>query len=169
MDLAEYVRNENISNIRKSIAWSFEMDESTDKKKFGKAILYERHVDMSVKHLVESFLAILRIEGSTNHNNLFTVLDGFVTPMELPKEKLCGFAADGAAVMQSLGRGVACLLKLTYNPNLLVNHCIVHKEVAGTKDGIKSSIPTSIEHTLKRILDFFANSHVRADKLAEII
>jgi hypothetical protein len=145
------------------------MDESTDKKQFGQAILYERHIDMSQHCLVEGFLAILRIKGSPNHNNLFSTLNGFVTEKELPKEKLCGFAADGAAVMQSLGRGVAGLLKITYNPNLFIQHCIVHKEVLGTKDGMKDSIPQFVEKTVKKVLDFFANSYVRADRLAEII
>ncbi|XP_064622578.1 protein FAM200A-like [Lineus longissimus] len=168
-DLAEYIRDDNISNIRKSIAWSLMMDESTDKKCFGQAILYERHVDMSAMCVVEAFLAILRVKGSPNHNNLFTLINGFVTDKELPKEKLCGFAADGASVMQSLGRGVAGLLRLNYNENLFIQHCIVHKEVLGTKDGMKNSIPATVEQTIKKVLDFFANSHVRADKLEEII
>jgi hypothetical protein len=52
---------------------------------------------------------------------------------------MCSFAADGTVVMQSLGRGIASLLKITYNQNLFVQHCIVHKEVLGTKDGMKNS------------------------------
>jgi hypothetical protein len=33
---------------------------------------------------------------------------------------------------------------------------------------MKNSLPASVEKTIKKVLDFFANSHVRADKLEEI-
>jgi hypothetical protein len=58
------------------------MDESTDKRQFGQAMLYEQHIDTSKQQLV----AILRIKGLPNHNNLFSSLNGFVTE-ELPKKR----------------------------------------------------------------------------------
>ena len=78
------------------------------------------------------------------------------------------FTSDGASVMFSLGRGIAGFLCRNYNPNLFVQHCIVHRQVLASKDGL-SKLPSHIHSTVDEVMRFFRNNHVRKEKLQAII
>jgi hypothetical protein len=70
--------------------------------------------------------------------------------------------------MQSLGNDVAGLLRCNYNPDLFVQHCILHRQVLAAKDGL-SLIPSYVHKTIDDVMNCFRRSHVRKDKLQAII
>lgn len=166
--IADVIQKENIRNIKSSPCWGIQMDESTDKGGFAQAIIYCRYVDMQACHIATRFLAILRIEGSPNAENLFQTFDQFVETEHLPKEKLVSFSSDGASVMRSEGRGVSGHLRRNYNQDIFLQHCIVHRQVLGAKSGLER-LPSNVHSTVDAVMNHFKNSHVRKEKLTAII
>ena len=86
----------------------------------------------------------------------------------LPKENLVSFTTDGASVMRSESAGVAGHLIRNYNPCLLIQHCIVHRQVLAAEDGLQK-LPSCVHETVDDVMKFFKNSHVRKEKLEAII
>ena len=70
--------------------------------------------------------------------------------------------------MRSERGGVAGHLLRNYNPSLLIQHCIVHRQVLSAKDGLQK-LPANIIKTVDDVMKFFKNSHIRREKLASII
>ena len=58
-----------------SPAWGIQMDESSDKGGYPQAIIYARFVDSESGVIDTKFLTILRVEGSPNADNLYSVLN----------------------------------------------------------------------------------------------
>ena len=71
----------------------------------------------------------------------------------LPKDRLLSFTSDGASVMRSQRGGVAGHLLRNYNPSILTQHCIVHRQVLAAKDGLEK-IPTSVHKTIDDVMKF---------------
>ena len=70
--------------------------------------------------------------------------------------------------MHSLRRGVARFLCRNYNPNLFVQHCIVHRQVLASKEGL-SKLPNYVHNIVDKVMRFFRNSHVRKEKLQALV
>ena len=156
LDLSQYIESETLSGLHEAPAWSLLMDESMDSADHAQAVLYVRYPDITNECVVTKFLTILRVEGSPTAENLYQTTNDFIESKSIVKEKLVSFTSDGASVMQSLGRGVAGFLHRNYNPNLFVQHCIVHRQVLASKDGL-SKLPNKVQSTVD---EFFRNSHV---------
>ena len=108
------------------------------------------------------------IVGSPNAQNIYSTLNEYVEVEGLLKDKLVSFTTDGASVMRSERGGVAGHLLRNYNPSLLIQHCIVHKEALAAKDGLQK-LPKSVHKTVNDVMKFFKNSHVRREKLEALI
>ena len=167
-DISKFIESETLSSLQGAPAWSLLMDESTDSADHAQAVLYVRYPDAAKKCVVTKFLTILRVEGSPTAENLYHILNTFIESRLIPKEKLVSFTSDGASVMQSLGKGVAGFLRRNYNPKLFVQHCIVHRQVLASKDGL-SKLPNHVHSTVDEVMRFFRNSHVRKEKLPALI
>lgn len=156
LDLSQYIESETLSGLHEAPAWSLLMDESMDSADHAQVVLYVRYPDITNECVVTKFLTILRVEGSPTAENLYQTTNDFIESKSIVKEKLVSFTSDGASVMQSLGRGVASFLRRNYNPNLFVQHCIVHRQVLASKDGL-SKLPNKVQSTvLMKLCDFFA-------------
>ena len=70
--------------------------------------------------------------------------------------------------MRSEGRGVSGHLRRNYNPSILTQHCIVHRQALAAKDGLEN-LPNSVHKTVDNVMRYFKNSHVRKEKLQAII
>ena len=168
LDLAHFIEHETLSGLQGAQAWGLLMDESTDSADHAQAILYVRYPDVNNEAIITKFLTILRVEGSPTAENMFRTVNTFIESKSITKENLVSFTSDGASVMQSLGKGVAGFLRRNYNPNLFVQHCIVHRQVLASKDGL-SKLPNHVHNTVDEIMRFFRNSHVRKEKLQALI
>ena len=168
LDLAHFIEHETLSGLQGAQAWGLLMDESTDSADHAQAILYVRYPDVNNEAIITKFLTILRVEGSPTAENMFRTVNTFIESKCITKENLVSFTSDGASVMQSLGKGVAGFLRRNYNPNLFVQHCIVHRQVLASKDGL-SKLPNHVHNTVDEIMRFFRNSHVRKEKLQALI
>ena len=144
------------------------MYESTDSADHAQAVLYVRYPDVTNGCVVTKLLKILRVQGSPTAENLYQTINTFIESSFIPKEKLVSFTSNGASVMQSLGKGVAGFLRRNYNPNLFVQHCIVHRLVLASKEGF-SKLPNHVHNTVDEVMRYFCNSHVRKEKLQALI
>ena len=144
------------------------MDESTDSADHAQAILYVRYPDIEKEQVDTKFLTILRVQGSPTADNLYATVNVFIESKGIPKEKLVCFSSDGASVIQSLGKGVAGHLCRNYNPELFIQHCIVHRQVLATKDGL-SKLPSHVHRIVDDVIKFFRGSHVRKEKLQSLV
>ena len=70
--------------------------------------------------------------------------------------------------MRSEKGGVAGHLLRSYNPYIVIQHCIVHRQVLAAKDGLQK-LPNTVSKTVDDIMKFFKNSHIRREKLTSII
>ena len=127
-NLAAFIQEENRSHILTSAAWGIQMDESTDKSGHAQAILYAQFIDGDKSCVDTKFLTILRIVGSPNAQNIYSTVNEYVEAEGLPEDKLVSFTTDGASVIRSERGRVAVHLLRNYNPSLLIQHCIVHKQ-----------------------------------------
>ena len=166
--IANFIQTQTKNGVQMSPGWAIQMDESTDKGDHAQAILYVRFVDFESCSILTKFLTILRVEGNPNAANLFGVLNAFVETEGLPKQKLVCFSSDGASVMRSEGRGVSGHLRRNYNPSIFTQHCIVHRQVLAAKDGL-DKLPATVHKTVDEVMKHFKNSHVRKEKLKELI
>ena len=64
--------------------------------------------------------------------------------------------------------GVAGHLLRSYNPSLLIQHCIVHRQALAAKDGLQK-LPKILHKIVDYVMIFFKNSHVRREKLEALI
>ena len=167
-EMAEFLQMENKNYIRASPCWGIQMDESTDKADHAQAILYVRFANMESCQILTKFLTILRVEGSPNAQNLYGTLNTFVEAESLPKQKLVSFSSDGASVMRPEGRGVSGHLRRNYNSSIFTQHCIVHRQALAAKDGL-DKLPSKVHKIVDDVMKHFKNSHVRKEKLKEII
>ena len=141
------------------------MDKSTDSADHAQAVLYVRYPDVTNECVVTKFLTILRVQGSPTAENLYQTINTFIESSFIPKEKLVSFNSNGAS---SLGKGVAGFLCRNYNPNLFVQHCIVHCQVLASKEGL-SQLPNHAHNTVDEVMRYFRKSHVRKEKLQALI
>ena len=74
----------------------------------------------------------------------------------------------GATVMRSEGRGVSGHLRRNYNPSIFTQHCIVHRQALASKDGLQK-LPKNVTKIVDDVMKHFKNSHVRKEKLQEIL
>ena len=81
---------------------------------------------------------------------------------------LVSFTSDGASVMRLERGGVAGHILRNYNSSILIQHCIVHRQVLAAKDGLEK-LPSSIHKTVDDIMKFLKNNHIRKEKLKVII
>ena len=137
-DLAAFIQEKTDHiYILTSAAWGIQMDESTDKSGHAQAILYARFIDEDKGCVDTKFLTILRIVRSPIAQNIHSTVNEYVEAEGLPKDKLVSFTTDGASVMRSERGGVAGHLLQNYNPSLLIQHCIMHRQALAARDGLQ--------------------------------
>jgi hypothetical protein len=86
--------------------------------------------------------------------------------MNVPIDKLCSFASDGASVVSSQKKGVAGLLAKRSNPCILCMHCIAHKQALMMKDATSfSAFATWFDKSMSETLNFFCRSVKRVQEL----
>lgn len=167
-EIGYFIQTEVYKGVRESPCWGIQIDESTDKAEHAQMIVYVRFANMPSCCISTKYLTILRVEGNPNAENLFKTLNEFVQTENLPKQKLVSFSSDGASVMRSEGRGVLGHLRRNYNSHIFTQHCIVHRQVLAAKDGL-DKLPNKVHKTVDDIMRYFKNSHVRKEKLKELI
>jgi hypothetical protein len=88
-------------------------------------ISYVRYIDKD--EFVEEFLFCLKLEGSTTARDIFNILKNYLDSNKIPIENITSCAADGAPNMMGKRNGCLKLIK-DENPDMLLIHCLIHKQ-----------------------------------------
>ena len=101
--------------------------------------------------VVTNFLSIVRIQGSPDAKTIYEAVGKCAVEVGLPKENMICVTTDGASVMQGSRNSVTNLFSRN---GMMLQYCVVHKEVLGVKYALKE-IPSFVEETFSKVLGYF--------------
>ncbi|KAG0429512.1 SCAN domain-containing protein 3, partial [Dictyocoela muelleri] len=105
--------------------FSLQLDESTVRDSQALLLAYVRYVDNG--EFKEEMLFCNSLEGKTTAIDIFKVLNEYLSKNEIPFNNIISCAADGAPSMMGKRNGCLQLIKQK-NPDLLIVHCVIHRE-----------------------------------------
>ena len=108
----------------KSQKFSLQIDECTVRKSEALLLGYVRYID---KEKFQEMLFCQSLETTTRGVDIYNKVSNYFDDNEIPKTNIVSCAADGAPAMMGKNTGCLKLLK-DENPNMLVVHCVIHRE-----------------------------------------
>ncbi|XP_075048007.1 zinc finger BED domain-containing protein 5-like [Mixophyes fleayi] len=127
--MAEDLNDQLIEKI-KGKEFALQLDEATDSNKDAHLICYTRFVDG--ENLVEDLLFCKSITAGTKAQDLFQIIDTFMSENNLDWTKCFGVCTDGGRSMSGCYGGLQALIR-SKAPDALWTHCIIHREVLASK------------------------------------
>ncbi len=122
--------NDQLIEKMKGNEFGLQLDEATDSNKDAHLICYVRFIDGCT--IVEDLLFCKSITGSARAEDMFDILDTFMTENNLDWTKCIGVCTDGARSMSGQYGGLQALIRRKA-PDCLWTHCIIHREVLASK------------------------------------
>lgn len=119
--------------VKKCVAFSIALDESTDKSDTAQLAIFIRAVDQNLK-ITEDLLALRAMKDTTRGEDIYKEIVHVFDAFNLNWEKLSGVTTDGAPAMVGNSVGVVAKIKSELSQknidvnNLFTFHCIIHQE-----------------------------------------
>ena len=127
--MAEDINDQLIEKI-KGVEFGLQLDEATDNNKDAHLICYVRFIDGN--NIKEDLLFCKNITAGAKAQDLFEILDTFISENNLNWHKCVGVCTDGARSMSGCYGGLQALIR-SKSPNALWTHCIIHREALASK------------------------------------
>ncbi|XP_067125953.1 SCAN domain-containing protein 3-like [Centruroides vittatus] len=106
--------------------FSVQMDESTLRDSETVLITYVRYIERG--QFAEEMLFCKQLESTTKSRDIYNIFKCYLDDNEIPmKNVISCAAADGAPNMMGKKNGCLQLMKAD-NPEMTLNHCVIHKE-----------------------------------------
>ena len=109
----------------KSQKFSLQIDECTVRKSEALLLAYVRYIDK--EKFQEEMLFCQSLETTTRGVDIYNKVSNYFDDNEIPKTNIVSCAAHWAPAMMGKNTGCLKLLK-DENPNMLVVHCVIHRE-----------------------------------------
>ncbi|CAG5058707.1 unnamed protein product [Parnassius apollo] len=106
--------------------------------------IFVRFLDIECKTFREELLTILPLKGNTRGEDLFKVIDEFITKSNISYDKIVSLSTDGAPAMIGKEKGVVKRIR-DKNPGLISYQCIIHQ----------AALCGKLSATLKEVMDSF--------------
>ncbi|KAF2902670.1 hypothetical protein ILUMI_03516 [Ignelater luminosus] len=106
--------------------------------------IFVRFLDIECQIFREELLAILPLKGNTRGEDLFKVIDEFITKSNISYDKMVSLSTDGAPAMIGKEKGVVKRIR-DKNSGLISYQCIIHQAAFCEK----------LSATLKEVMDSF--------------
>lgn len=137
------------SNIEETLAlqlqectyFALQIDESTDVTNMAQLLVFVRY-DYH-EEIKEEFLFCKPLESNTKAENIFSVIDNYLSKIGVPWKKCVGICTDGAKAMYGHLTGLAAKVKKVAR-KCKRTHCVIHREALASKD-----MPESLHTVLK--------------------
>ena len=129
-DMSCDIKSQLVTRLR-TCPFSIQLDESTDVLNCVQLIVFVRYPWDG--HFVEDFLFCKMVPGRTTGEQIFNILDNFMTETKLNWENCVAVCTDGAAAMTGRKSGVVARIK-RMNPQIVATHCMLHREALASKD-----------------------------------
>ena len=133
-DIALYLRDKILMDLKRCHYFSIMLDESTDQATTKQLIIFVKYSKQGA--VFTKFLTILPLK-SFNASGIYSVISTFFRAHEL-LHKILFICTDGAPVMRSAGEGVTGYL-MKENPYVKGFHCIAHKFSLGVNATVNQS------------------------------
>ena len=121
------------------------LDEATDNNNDAHLICYVWFIDG--KNIVEDILFCKSITAGAKAQDLFEILDTFISENNLEWTKCVGVCTDGARSMSGCYGGLQALIR-SKAPDALWTHCVIHREALASK---------YLSPTLNQVLEYVVN------------
>ncbi|XP_075042389.1 SCAN domain-containing protein 3-like [Mixophyes fleayi] len=122
--------NDQLIEKMKGKEFALQLDEAIDSNKDAHLICYTRFVDG--ENLVEDLLFCKSITAGTKAQDLFQIIDTFMSENNLDWTKCFGVCTDGGRSMSGCYGGLQALIR-SKAPDALWTHCIIHREALASK------------------------------------
>uniref|UniRef100_A0A8C4XCW1 Uncharacterized protein n=1 Tax=Erpetoichthys calabaricus TaxID=27687 RepID=A0A8C4XCW1_ERPCA len=127
-----------------SLLWSLQVDESTDVS--GKAQLLAFIRFIKDEKCVNEFLFCKDLQTTTKGEDIFNVVNENILLFKLQWKNCVSVCTDGCPSMQGNRKGFVTLVRQE-NPNVLVVHCMIHREALDFK-----SLPKDLMSVLDQVI-----------------
>lgn len=141
----------NLLKLLRNHTFSLIIDESTDVGTVKHLALVVRIFNDSA--VEDKFLAIIEVADGTAQNIYQNIVDFFIKNNVDYKNRLVGFAADGASTMMGRHNSVSKLLQNDI-PHLFILKCVCHS-FALVASYASREIPDEVENLCKHIYNYF--------------
>ncbi|GFQ96310.1 zinc finger MYM-type protein 6 [Trichonephila clavata] len=131
--LSENVEYQLIQKIKESTLFAIQIDESCDISKKAILICYVRYIDFTLEEIKEEFLCCIELVSYTTSDEIFKALNSYVIKHSLEWKNCVGVCSDGAASMAGRHCGVTKRIQQAANSDLLITHCIIHRQHLAAK------------------------------------
>uniref|UniRef100_A0A8C7Y7X1 DUF4371 domain-containing protein n=1 Tax=Oryzias sinensis TaxID=183150 RepID=A0A8C7Y7X1_9TELE len=128
-DIANDLKEQLVEKL-KDKRFALQFDEATDSNKDCLFIAYIRF-DMT-HSLCEDLLFCKYVRDRATAEELFKMLDCFLTENGLKWENCIGVCSDGAQTMAGMKKGLRALIKKA-SPNVEWTHCVIHREALASR------------------------------------
>lgn len=128
-DIANDLKEQLVDKL-KDKRFALQFDEATDSNKDCLFIAYVRF-DMT-NSLCEDLLFCKYVRDRATAEELFKMLDCFLTENGLKWENCIGVCSDGAQTMAGMRKGLRALIKKA-SPNAKWTHCVIHREALASR------------------------------------
>ncbi|XP_057191418.1 SCAN domain-containing protein 3-like [Triplophysa rosa] len=130
-ELSADIQSQLLDRLRSCEQFSIQLDESTDISSAAQLIVLVRYPWEG--DILEDFLFCKEVPGKTTGEEIFRLLDAFMTEARLSWEKCVAVCTDGAAAMTSRKSGVTARIK-SVNPRIMATHCMLQRQALASKD-----------------------------------
>lgn len=128
--MANDVKETVIEQIKSSIFFALQMDESTDVTNFAQLMVYCRFLHGN--EIKEDFLFCESLLSTTTSVEIFNKVNDFITKHGLDWLKCVGICSDGARAMTGKHGGVVTRIKAVA-PECVFIHCSIHRQALAAK------------------------------------
>ncbi|XP_035291749.1 zinc finger BED domain-containing protein 5-like [Anguilla anguilla] len=128
-ELSVDIQSQLLDRLRSCEQFSIQLDKSTDIASAAQLIVLVRYPWEG--NILEGFLFCKEVPGRTMGEEIFRLLDAFMTEAGLSWEKCVAVCMDGAA-MTGRKSGVIARIKAV-NPKVMAMHCMQHQQALASK------------------------------------
>ena len=132
-DMSADVQEQLIELLQISKNFALQLDESTDVSNCAMLLVYVRFIQIVQGMVSEEFLFCNELPTRTTGEEVFNVLDNFVTENGLELANCVGITTDGAAAMTGKRDGLVQRVK-NVAPKAVSYHCFIHREALAAKE-----------------------------------
>lgn len=131
--MSEDVNEQLIDMLKSSMKFALQLDDSTDIANCSILMVYVRFINRLDAVFQEEFLHSEALPTRTTGEEIFRVLDKFISDSDLQWVNCVGVTSDGAAAMTGPKSGLVQRIK-NVAPNAVSYHCFIHREALAAKD-----------------------------------
>lgn len=141
VDMSIHIESTLISRLQKCTYFALQIDESTDVTNMAQLISFVRYDYLD--EIKEDFFFCEPLKSNTGAENIFNLIDDYLSKNGISWKKCVGICTDGAQAMFGKLTGLAARIGRVA-PDCKSTHCAIHREALASKN-----MPQSLSKVLQ--------------------